>query len=534
MKILINKNHKRIEATKLNGIKRKIIGGLAVAGATLVMFSGCSNSNAIEQPDNTTQNTTSISNNEKNEEPVTSFREEIKVDTTTFTENKAFTENRTITTTEQIEKETKVNTNSYNKLLNELKSELAKKDFDSNVDETLIKVFNDLYENYNSWQGLYKDLPTREEFIEDKLINSIAYINEFKIYKDGSPEAQQVIKEYGSTNLTTADNRILMTRDDEYSPMIALHEIAHAEQNIEESPAKEKGNYYYNGVDFSKALCEGEATFNMKFTTTPSSEKTTADIIDNSEGNIVEYGKSIREGYGKYLYIYENLNLFAGYKNLDSVKEKNIPSQIENDIAQKYGNELASEVMENLAKLIKLENSYNKDKQYQQAIETQKVFLKCIEKDIEALSSKNDVKKYINIYRGYKLNNLAQITDSEGNNITNEIFNIDELDNKMISKILEYNAIPEFTQNEKLNYMALKAILMASNEAYYDKEGIYQELYIPNTIDNTNYKYVEKDGVGNIIFKLENGRQLQVSFNEEEITNIQEASLDRGEYDSER
>ena len=84
MKILINKDHKRIEATKLNGIKRKIIGGLAVAGATLVMFSGCSNSNAIEQPDNSTQNTTSISNNE-NEEPVTSFREEIKVTDSTAT-----------------------------------------------------------------------------------------------------------------------------------------------------------------------------------------------------------------------------------------------------------------------------------------------------------------------------------------------------------------------------------------------------------------------------------------------------------------
>lgn len=519
MKILINKDHKIIESTKLNGIKRKIIGGLAVAGATLVMFSGCSNSNAIEQPDNSTQNTTSISNNE-NEEPVTSFREEIKVDTTTFTE--------------QEKKETEVNTNSYNKLLNELKSELAKKDFDSNVNETLIKVFDDLYENYNNWQGLYKDLPTREEFIEDKLINSIAYINEFNIYKEGSPEAEKVIKTYGLSNITTEDNKIAITEYDDYLSMIVLHEIAHAEQNIEESPANEKKNYYYNGIDFSKALCEGEATFNMKFTTSPSSEKTTFDIIENNKGDTVEYGKSIKRGYAKYMYIYENLNLFAGYKNLDSIKGQNIPSQIENDIAQKYGNELASELMQNLAGLIKSENSYNKNEQYQQAIETQKAFLKCIEKDIESLNSKNDVKKYINIYRGYKLNNLAQITDSEGNNITNEIFNIDELDNKMISKILEYNAIPEFTQNQKLNNMALKAILMASNESYYDKEGIYQELYIPNTIDNTNYKYVEKDGIGNIIFKLENDRQLQISFNEDEIINIQEPSLDRGEYDSER
>ncbi len=42
----------------------------------------------------------------------------------------------------------------------------------------------------------------------------------------------------------------------------------------------------------------------------------------------------------------------------------------------------------------------------------------------------------------------------------------------MISKILEYNAIPNFTQNKELNRMALKAILMASNEPYYDKYGV--------------------------------------------------------------
>lgn len=190
--------------------------------------------------------------------------------------------------------------------------------------------------------------------------------------------------------------------------------------------------------------------------------------------------------------------------------------------------------MSNLAELIKLENSHNSNAQYEQAIKTQQTFLKCIEKDIDSLNSKKDVEEYINIYRGYKLNNLAQVIDTDGNNITNETFDIESLDNKIISKILEYNAIPNFTQNKELNRMALKAILMASNEPYYDKDGVYKELYIPDNLDNTKYTYFEENGVGNIVFKSKNGEKLQISFNGNEITNIQEPSLDRGEYDSER
>lgn len=519
MRILVNDSHKKIDTT---GLKGKVMRGLAVAGATLIMFSGCSNSNAIEQPESTTTtSTTSVSNTK--ETTTSSFREEIKVDTTTFVEPENITK--------QKEVESQVSTNSYNELLNELKEELSKKGFASNVNNTLIETFNELYENYNNWQGLYKDLPTREDFIQDKLINSIQYINEFNIYEEDSPEVEELIKKYGIAEVTTAENIISLDDSNPNISMVALHEIAHAEQNREENPTTEKQNYYYNGVNLSKALREGEATFNMKFTESPSSEKTSSDYIENSKGFEVQYRKSIREGYAKYMNLYENLNLFAGYKNLDSVKGENIPIQIERAIAQNYGNELATEVMENFAELIKLENSYNKNKEYEQAIKTQAVFLKCIEHDIDSLNSKNDVEKYINIYRGYKLNNLLQVLqviDSQENNITNEIFDIDRLDNKMISKILEYNALPEFTQNENLNEMAVKAILMASHEPYYEKEGV---LYIPNNLDNAKYTYFEEDGIGNIVFETSSGEKLQISFNDEEIINIQEPAVDREEYE---
>lgn len=514
MIILVNDRHKEIDT---KGLKGKVMRGLAVAGATLIMFSGCSNSNAIEQPENTTT-TTGISNTD--ETTTSSFREEIKVDTTTFIEPESVTKQKEI--------EVQVSANSYNKLLNELKEELSKKGFDSNVNNNLIKTFNELYENYNNWQGLYKDLPTREEFIKDKLINSIEYVNGINIYEENSLESETLVKKYGATNITTKDNKISITNDNEYIFMILLHEITHAEQNTEEN-LETKDYYKYNGVDLSTALREGEATFNMKFTAIPSSEKTSADFIENSKGYTVEYGQSIRRGYAKYVNLYENLNLFAGYKNLDSIKGENIPIQIEEAIAKNYGNELATEVMENFAELIKLENSYNKNKQYEQAIKTQTVFLKCIEHDIDSLNNKSDVEKYINIYRGYKLNNLLKVIDSEENNITNETFDIDSLDDKMISKILEYNVIPEFTQNEKLNNMALKTILMANNEAYYDEKN-YKEFYIPNNLDNVNYVYHEKDGMGNIVFGLSDGQKIQVSFNEEEIINVQ-SLLEREEYE---
>ncbi len=43
----------------------------------------------------------------------------------------------------------------------------------------------------------------------------------------------------------------------------------------------------------------------MKFTESPSSEKVDYDIIDNNNGDTVEYGKSTRRGYAKYMNLYE-------------------------------------------------------------------------------------------------------------------------------------------------------------------------------------------------------------------------------------
>lgn len=483
--------------------KRNTVRGLALISALLVFLSGCF---ASKQPTETKAAESSSS-----KEISTTFIE--KTETATQTTLVPAT-----TAVSEEETEVRASAKTYDKLLSELMAALSEKGFGSDVNDTLIETFNRLYDNYNNWQGLYKDLPTREEFIRDKLINSIKYIKEFNIYEEDSPEEKELIRKYNAIYFTTNDNVIFMVNGNSDISMIALHEIAHTEQNIEESPSIQKQNYFYNGVILSEALCEGEATFYMKFTESPSSKKTSSDYIENSKGFEVNYRKSIREGYAKYLNLYENLVLFAGYENLNSVKGEKIPAQIEKAIAQNYGNELATEVMESFAELIKSENSYNKNKQYEQAIKTQTVFLKCIEHDIDSLSNKNDVKKYVNIYRGYKLNNLLQVTDSQGNNITNETFDIERLDDKLISKIIKYNAISEFTKDENLNKMALRVILLASHELYYENNGIY----LPCNLDNTEYTYFEADGIGYVEFDPKDGRRLQIAFDDEEIMYIQE------------
>lgn len=490
-------------------LKKNITRRVALIGVFLVFLSGCSASNQTTE----TKTTEDFSFKESS----ATFIEE----TETEAEAEAEAESTlAAVTTSASNEETKVqvSANTYDKLLSELMTELSKKEFDSNVNDILIEAFSKLYYNYNNWQGLYKHLPTREEFIRDKLINSIKYIKEFYIYEKGTPETEQLIRKYGTINVTTSDNVITVDGSEPTASIVALHEIAHAEQNIEKNLSTEKYNYYYDGVILSEALREGEATFYMKFAKSPSSESVYSDSIEGRNGYEANYWQSLNAGYPKYANLYENLIMFAGYENLNTVKGENIPNQIEKAIAQNYGSELATEVMKSIASLIIYENlSYKSNTQYNQAIETQRVFLKCIEHDIDSLSNKNDVKKYVNIYRGYKLNNLLQITDSDGNNLTNEVFDIERLDEKLILKIKKYNAIPKFSGNDNLNKMALRIILMASHESYYESNGIYQSVYLPCNLDNTKYTYFEADGIGYVEFEPNDGKRLQIAFDDEEI-----------------
>ena len=214
---------------------------------------------------------------------------------------------------------------------------------------------------------------------------------------------------------------------------------------------------------------------------------------------------------------------------MDKVEKGEISlSELKETIAQNYGQEKANKIWNTIHKWYSAYNeNWKSDETYNAAVDLQELYFDCIKQDIGDLKTKDQVKKFMDIWRGYKLKVLPQIEDSDGKNITNEFFEeIDEIDNVLTDKIIGTNTM-YFTPDEKMNRAAIKyGVLSASNKGYFDSDGIYEDVYLPPTIEGTNYRY---KGNGKSIITYENRYgetvNIEITFDENGIKEIKEADI---------
>lgn len=135
----------------------------------------------------------------------------------------------------------------------------------------------------------------------------------------------------------------------------------------------------------------------------------------------------------------------------------------------------------------------------------------------------------MDIYRNYKLKILPQIRDIGETDITESLLKIDELDNLLIDKVVKSGVI-KFTADDEINRMAIKCMLFASNSAYPNKEGTYDNVYLPPDINNTTYIY-KGNGILIMQFKDKEGKEisLNVEFDGTQIKGIKEVPIEKEE-----
>lgn len=107
--------------------------------------------------------------------------------------------------------------------------------------------------------------------------------------------------------------------------------------------------------------------------------------------------------------------------------------QLEDIIEKKYGKESKDNIFENLKILGAAEQQGYEETKFQAAINIQKEFLKCIEKDISNIKTKEQLDKYRVRYNYYKENNIV-IMEENGQSITEQYFNTNKLDNMLLEK----------------------------------------------------------------------------------------------------
>ena len=408
---------------------------------------------------------------------------------TTTTEPSENTTEQTTTLPKYLQKEPKT---KKEKLRYELELQLLAKDFPEEAKTFIRECFKQLYKNYPTWRTAYKDLPGREEYIRDNLINVIPNIPEIEMVKTGTARAKYL--EDVAPALTEDDFRVRVVYEDPSTVSeeqhlsdleLLLHEFAHCETPNVFNPAP-----YEQKESTQNWFTEGEATFHSKFMFPLTANQDASWMIQNESGTrTINYGKTNGVGYMFNLYSYENLVYLAGYDTVQQVGHHDGVSLVRHTIAEKYGKQEEQSLWELLCYINdNWEKSWNTDMLYESAIRLQNMLLEFVKQDIQALDPHNPkaIKKYMDVYRNYKLKIMPSVQDEAYKLHTNEVFEIDAADELLIDKIEEAHLF-SFSNNKGLNRMAIKSILYADNNSH----GVPFGDYLPTTIHGTEYSYEE-------------------------------------------
>ena len=375
----------------------------------------------------------------------------------------------------------------YNKLLNSFNAEFNKKGFSDTAYKYLKAVFDETYKNYDQWQQISKDLPSKEEYMNTYIIGAIKDIKDMQFYSKNSKEAQERLEKGYRLGYITRDNKIIIIYDDSSEENfrndveMTAHELQHVITKVRRDES------YFNNYPFLEDIIEeGGATARMKYTNKLKTEKLAANNIKLGEYKL-KYKSDNEQGYHKEMNIYNNLTFLVGFDVMQKVDLGEAPIDIiKETIEQKYGENTSNKIFEELEKWYNGYQEGDSAKKMQSATNLQNLFLDCIEKDIENLKTEEEVIKYANIYRAYKINNLARVYKNE-EDITDEYFNIDELDKKMAEKMSKYKSF-QFTSDKKQNQDAIMCLLYTTDKQI----GKGEDILITANLCATNCVY--KDG----------------------------------------
>ena len=405
---------------------------------------------------------------QRQEQTTSDFREEIKVTKEQIKQN----EEHTTRPSQAI---------SYNKLLEQFNNEFNKKKFDKTSYKYLKAVLDNVYKNYDDWYETSKDLPSKEKYIKDNIINNIKNINTIKFYSENSKEGIENAQRGEASGYTDDNFNIVLIYGEDEADTIerTAHELNHIDQkNIVFN------NQYFKGYEYLRSvIIEGGASTNMKYANPLKVEKMASNFIRDNNYEL-EYKADTGSGYPKEMNIYNNLQFLCGYNVMESLKEGKPISTLESTISKKYGSDISNSIFRELKNMYNAQQNDNKKQEMESAVKLQKEFLSCIEKDISSLNKKSHVIKYANIYRMYKLNNLAQMYNGE-KNVTNSYFSINSLDEKMADKIIKTNAF-KFSTNQQENKKLVKSLLYTTTEEFEQDDG--SEIYVPTNLNDVKYK----------------------------------------------
>ena len=435
-----NENHKNVSIPNNIRTKLKMLGTVAaLSSLAVVTFSGCGAEREEIVIIPTSSDTSYIS--QMSEEETTKRFDEYYEQVTEFEENQEeefqeeeyqeedyqeeqYQEEEEFEECEDNEYEEYDNT-EYGKLSSRLQSIINKKGtFDNEIKMLLEEILERLYNNYSTWQQGYENMPSTNDYIQsnflDVLENDVADI---EFVDEDSKEGQKLINDGYPAGYTKVDNgkyyiRMIIPKKGTTSiesRYYTIEELFHEIIHCKEGKITFNSDYFDGHEDLIDIYTEGAATFHQKFTNEFTTESFGMWSISNESGTkTIDYTKENGVGYLVQLNAYEKLIYLLGYNFMNQVEKGDIPfSQIRNEMKSKYG-ENGTQLFDQMERWYTnyREEGWRSDVTFNSSVKLENLFLELAKKD----RNKNKINHYLE-------KNLPTVTDSNGRNITDQIFN---------------------------------------------------------------------------------------------------------------
>ena len=218
--------------------------------------------------------------------------------------------------------------------------------------------------------------------------------------------------------------------------------------------------------------------------------------VTNSKGVKILFDRETGGAYPYYQSFFDGLVYLAGYNIVDAVGEGKTPAAVKNEIANRYGQDIADSVWRILQKLPNdPKETKSPDTLFALTLKYFRLLTKCVTRDIKNLkvNQPDEIRQYMDIFRNFKNKILPYIQDKNGSFATDQYFNTQTAERLLVNKIIASGALPRLYENKALNRQAITEMLYCDE---YQYRILFSREYLPPTIAQTQYTFTVNETGG--------------------------------------
>ncbi|MBR2704365.1 MAG: hypothetical protein IKE91_02740 [Clostridia bacterium] len=397
----------------------------------------------------------------------------------------------------------------YVELYNELRDILREKDFSDEDKSMLYDVLDSMWTSYDSIERAFSVIgyPSKKEYITDNFIVPVSMLTNIEC--TNSLDASMASATTGHYSDGRIEIKYMNNLNHDELMYTIQHELRHVIWHICDE------DFYEYMPKHNRVMLEGWATLGSlnEFDISTSFHKPHSGkaIETDEEGYVFNVGAlAPSEEYGMLANVLMKLMIVIGYENMLKWEKGELSvDEFRSILNEVLGEETAERFITDLNETIlnyeSMWREYDFEEVYAEDIDTDKIvdieniIFDLLKERLSKSNKKDDIQDFFNFYFIYRklfcTRYEKRVYTELGPGVlgcdiydhTNEKLNTDDIENLLIDKAIEYNAVTRFSEDDQLNRAAIKALF--STDCPYTFE-------IPTNLFNACYQYSENGDSG--------------------------------------